>query len=473
MGLAPFNPTGVATSSSSHIAGPGTKTFVIDTTGVALPNGFIGQAVAANDARQWMLGQIVELSATSVKLYVETEEGVDFAVAPDLTGTISTAVASTAVVGVGTLFLTELNIGDTIRISDGTDETDHVILTITDNLNLNVTVNWGVLNAGKVVRRVDTFTAWQLRVVDTKKQTYLEVGDENAVLSDHHKRVFYTAALTAPRTLTLSDGATLLPGERLLITDVAGGTAGAFSLTNKLTINGVHVLNTAGDYIEYMWTGSTWWAFSQNGYVYSAEAGSFPSVIEEFDNTAAAGPYFAIEKNSASPAAADALGGIALIGKNSADEYTTYVLLDGEIADPTYGSEDGVATLNVLVNGSYVEVLRASGSRVTFSAGFSNLGAVSSKTIAAGVITATATRTRLDTEAAAATDDLDTINGGSDGDLIILSTTNSGRDVVVKDGTGNLVLAGDFTLSTTSDRIKLIYDSTLSAWVELSRSDNA
>jgi pectate lyase len=89
------------------------------------------------------------------------------------------------------------------------------------------------------------------------------------------------------------------------------------------------------------------------------------------------------------------------------------------------------------------------------------------------VITATATRTRLDTEAAAATDDLDTINGGSDGDLIILSTTNSARDVVVKDGTGNLVLAGDFTLSTTSDRIKLIYDSTLSAWVELSRSDNA
>jgi hypothetical protein len=211
LGLAPFNPTGVATSSSSHQAGPGTKTFVIDTTGVALPNGYIAQAVASNDARQWMLGQIVELSATSVKLYVETEEGVDFAVAPDLTGTISTAVASTAVVGVGTLFLTELNVGDTIRISDGTDETDHVILTITDNLNLNVTVNWGVLNAGKVVRRVDTFTAWQIRVVDTKKQTYLEVGDEDAVLQDHHKRVFYTTALTAPRTLTLSDGATLLP----------------------------------------------------------------------------------------------------------------------------------------------------------------------------------------------------------------------------------------------------------------------
>jgi hypothetical protein len=441
-----------------------------------------------------MLGQIVELSATSVKLYVETEEGVDFAVAPDLTGTISTAVASTAVVGVGTLFLTELNVGDTIRISDGTDETDHVILTIADNLNLNVTVNWGVLNAGKVVRRVDTFTAWQIRVVDSKKQTYLEVGDEDAVLQDHHRLVFYTTPLTAPRTLTLSDGATLLGGARLLIVDAHGN---AFSTFNYLTYNTVNKLTTANDFAELIWNGADWVTYNQNGYFYSREAASSPLVVEEFDDTAVPGPFVYAIKHSTNAAANDYLASYVWGGYNVAGDLISYAQFGGQILDPSTGSEDGALFLLTAQGGIATTVVgfaqgmyfpsatggdKGPGSINAVSyylngaqlfTGFNNLGAVSSKTIATGAITATATRTRLDTEAAAATDDLDTINGGSDGDLIILSTTNSARDVVVKDGTGNLVLAGDFTLSTTSDRIKLIYDSTLSAWVELSRSDNA
>lgn len=100
--------------------------------------------------------------------------------------------------------------------------------------------------------------------------------------------------------------------------------------------------------------------------------------------------------------------------------------------------------------------------------------------IASGVATITGsvastakrrTRIRLDTEAAGATDDLDTITGGQNGDIVILRANDSGRTVVVKDGTGNLRTAGDFSLDNTNDRIMLECDGT--NWFELCRSDNA
>ena len=95
-----------------------------------------------------------------------------------------------------------------------------------------------------------------------------------------------------------------------------------------------------------------------------------------------------------------------------------------------------------------------------------------SLTIAAGVITVTSQFHRVDTEASAASDDLDTINGGTTGQMLTLTANNTARDVVCKDGTGNLKLAGDFTLNNTEDTITLIYSGAASAWKELCRSDN-
>jgi hypothetical protein len=92
-------------------------------------------------------------------------------------------------------------------------------------------------------------------------------------------------------------------------------------------------------------------------------------------------------------------------------------------------------------------------------------------TIAAGVVTVTNGIHAVETEGAAATDDLDTVNGGVAGMILILRAVSSVRDVVLKDGTGNLRLAGDFTLTSTDDRIILISDGV--NWAELSRSDNA
>lgn len=97
---------------------------------------------------------------------------------------------------------------------------------------------------------------------------------------------------------------------------------------------------------------------------------------------------------------------------------------------------------------------------------------VSELTIASGAVTVTGVYHRVDTESDAASDDLDTINGGVNGALLVLRAENSGRTVVVKDGTGNIQCAGDCTLDNVQDTITLIYDSTQSAWLEISRSDS-
>jgi hypothetical protein len=94
------------------------------------------------------------------------------------------------------------------------------------------------------------------------------------------------------------------------------------------------------------------------------------------------------------------------------------------------------------------------------------------KTIATGVITITGSYHRIETEAAAATDDLDTINGGVDGMRLVIRPLDAAHTVVVKDATGNIQCAGDFTMDNAQDTMELIFDSALSAWLEIGRSDN-
>ena len=92
------------------------------------------------------------------------------------------------------------------------------------------------------------------------------------------------------------------------------------------------------------------------------------------------------------------------------------------------------------------------------------------KTIASGAIDAPNENFVLvDTEAAAATDDLDTINGGFVGQILTLRAANSARDIVFKDGS-NLRLAGDFTADNTDDTITLVKSA--SVWYEIARSNN-
>lgn len=92
--------------------------------------------------------------------------------------------------------------------------------------------------------------------------------------------------------------------------------------------------------------------------------------------------------------------------------------------------------------------------------------------IDSGVITKPAGRLvtmSVDTEGGIASDNLNTINGGVRGDILIIRAANDARTVILKDGTGNLVLAGDHTLDNSQDSILLVCYTN---WVELSRSNN-
>ena len=93
-------------------------------------------------------------------------------------------------------------------------------------------------------------------------------------------------------------------------------------------------------------------------------------------------------------------------------------------------------------------------------------------TIASGVITAPSgvKFITVDTEGAAASDDLDTISGGGAGDTLLIKAASDARTIVAKDGTGNLQLAGDFSLSDSDDSLFLFWNG--AQWHEIARSDN-
>ena len=97
-----------------------------------------------------------------------------------------------------------------------------------------------------------------------------------------------------------------------------------------------------------------------------------------------------------------------------------------------------------------------------------------SQVISVGVITATNTYQTTDTEGASATDDLNTINGGTDGEILILSGASSTRVVTVKHNIGNIRLDGAADFAMTSgprSRLTLQYDSRVNQWIEISRSN--
>ena len=98
--------------------------------------------------------------------------------------------------------------------------------------------------------------------------------------------------------------------------------------------------------------------------------------------------------------------------------------------------------------------------------GYIEMGAATELTIAAGSVTQTRMYHTIDTEADAATDNLDTITQAA-GHFILIRAANDARDIVVKHGTGNIKLRGaaDITLDTTEKALLLIY--TGSNWVDL------
>jgi hypothetical protein len=94
--------------------------------------------------------------------------------------------------------------------------------------------------------------------------------------------------------------------------------------------------------------------------------------------------------------------------------------------------------------------------------------------IAAGVVTATHSMHRIDTEASAASDDLDTINGGSPRQELTLEAVSSTRTVVAKHATGNIYLNGsaDFSLTHVRDKLMLRANVAGTEWHQVGAGDN-
>jgi len=91
-------------------------------------------------------------------------------------------------------------------------------------------------------------------------------------------------------------------------------------------------------------------------------------------------------------------------------------------------------------------------------------------TVASGAVVVTQGYHKIDTEGDAASDDLATLTatGLTAGFLVLLRAENITRVVTVKNGTGNLLLSGDFVMNATNRTITLIFDGT--NWREVARS---
>lgn len=107
-----------------------------------------------------------------------------------------------------------------------------------------------------------------------------------------------------------------------------------------------------------------------------------------------------------------------------------------------------------------------------FLEGTISTGKATKTTISSGSIRTLSSHMEIDTEGAAASDDLDRIdtNAARPGMILVLRPFSSSRTIVVKDGTGNLRLAGDFSMDHSRDTITLIQDG--GVWYELARSNN-
>ncbi|MFC3051646.1 hypothetical protein [Kordiimonas pumila] len=140
-------------------------------------------------------------------------------------------------------------------------------------------------------------------------------------------------------------------------------------------------------------------------------------------------------------------------------------------------SHDGSASTDYIGMGSNASSLRVYGDGTVKTmndlkvAGRINYGSPTELTIVSGAIALTKSFHSVDTEADAASDDVDTISGANEGDSVTLVLENAARPVVIKHDTGNIKLAGgvDFTFGSLYDTITLVYRAT--KWCEISRSN--
>jgi hypothetical protein len=157
--------------------------------------------------------------------------------------------------------------------------------------------------------------------------------------------------------------------------------------------------------------------------------------------------------------------------------YADYVCLGASLQITSTAMINGAASITLGTN----DFARIISTGTTYYAEVTNGGNLSARvggtvTIANGEITiGNGAEYLMDTESVVDTDDLDTINGATDGKLLFLRTVADARDVVLKHNTGNIYNPAlqDITLGKTQDIVLLRYDASLVKWIVISYQNAA
>jgi len=171
----------------------------------------------------------------------------------------------------------------------------------------------------------------------------------------------------------------------------------------------------------------------------------------------------------------DAVKGVLLMGNTAGAGVIAYPVNGGSGGGGGIGGSTGATDNRLLrANGTGGSTLQNSAASVDddgrLKTTFFGLPTVTELTIATGAITATQSYHSIDTESDAASDDLDTISGGSAGDRLYIFPNNDSRTVVIKNGTGNIFTytGQDITLDEAHKHLELLCDGT--NWYEVSSS---
>ncbi len=252
-------------------------------------------------------------------------------------------------------------------------------------------------------------------------------------------------------TIDLNKGGVNVNVSAVLIAD-EGGSRDAWGVFNDNYLDGITKTSFAGNshYVIYAQTDSAFMA-SGNFIINSSTVTTFGGQVHSAHNM--------IEL-------ADAPGEHNLVSAPGIDSTAIHDNVSSEIS--------AITEKATLASGDLVVIEDSAASNAKKKAQIGNvrlLGDGSELTIAAGSVTATSGYHIIDTEGDAASDNLDNIAGGSAGQLLIIRSAQSTRDVVCRDEIGNLRLATtDFTLTNSEDTLTLIHDG--AAWCEVSRSNN-
>jgi hypothetical protein len=123
-------------------------------------------------------------------------------------------------------------------------------------------------------------------------------------------------------------------------------------------------------------------------------------------------------------------------------------------------NKEYVGVLNADINAADIIIENVENNNTSSSV---QSGTSQARTIATGAIPIKSNFSSytVDTEGSVATDDLDTITGGRNGQIIYLLSANIARSVILKSGTGNIIVpyGGNLALSTTTPTM-LRYDGT-------------